>query len=170
MDQALRAAALILCLTCGAAWATPPAALHAVLPGGAPSLVRISAPMPLEVPSDPFEPRPAHTDMVHKATVSGATLMLVTIVTYNRDCSAGDPVQVKTMTPPDHGEITIRQGKAYPGHRHGILGADCSGIELPATMAYYRSTKGFTGHDAVVLRRYSSDGNTSTMRFDISVE
>ena len=166
MDQALRNAALILCLFCGAARATP----RAAPPGAAPPLVRVSAPMSLDIPSDPFEPRPAQADMVHKTTVSGATLLLVSIVSYKRDCSAGDPVEIKAITPAEHGEIVIRQGMAYPGHRHGPLGPDCSGTELPAIMAYYRSVKGFTGHDSALLRRYSSDGNISTIHFDISVE
>ena len=166
MDRALRDAALTLCLVCSTARATPLAAP----PGTIPSIVRVSAPMPLDIPSDPFEPRPPQTDMLHKTTVSGATLLLVSIVTYKRDCSAGDPVQIKAIMPASHGEIVIRQGMAYPGHRRGPLGADCSGAELPAIMAYYRSTKGSTGHDAVVLRRYSSDGNINTMHFDISVE
>ena len=166
MDRTPRAATLILCLICGAAQATPLAAL----PGAVSSIKPVSSPIPLDIPSDPFAPGPAQMDMVHKTTVSGATLLLVSIVTYNRDCNAGDPVQMKVLTPPNHGEIVIRQGKAYPGHRHNVLEADCSGTELPATMAYYRSAKGFTGHDATVLRRYSSDGSIRTMHFDVSVE
>ncbi len=166
MNRPLRDAALILCLICGAARATP----LAVLPGVVPSIVRVSAPMPLDMPSDPFAPGSAQMDMVHKTTVSGATLLLVSIVTYRRDCSAGDPGQMKVLTPPNHGEIVIRQGKAYPGHRRSLLDADCSATELPATIAYYRSVKGFTGHDVTVLRRYSSDGNISTLHFDVSVE
>src|SRR5262245_9907850 len=58
--------------------------------------------------------------------------------TIRKDCTAGPLPAVRLVTPPAHGNVTVKQGKLRATNVK-----NCLGMELPAFVAIYRSARDF---------------------------
>jgi len=60
--------------------------------------------------------------------------------TIRNNCTAGPLPAVRLVTPPAHGQVTVKQGKLRATNLK-----QCLGMELPAFIAIYRSAQDFIG-------------------------
>ena len=93
-------------------------------------------------------------DSTHRsATVgSGQEIRLNAYMNINRDCSAGAPPEVRVITPPRNGALSIRSGKG----RSPRVGK-CENIEVPVRLVIYQSNRGYIGEDHVVYEVKKAD-------------
>jgi hypothetical protein len=105
-------------------------------------------------------------DSTHRsATVaSGQQIRLSAHFNLNRDCSSGAAPDVRVVTPPKNGELSIRSGNARaPQIRN------CQNVDVPARLVFYRSNRGYSGNDHVAYEITKADRTTETQNVTISV-
>lgn len=85
-------------------------------------------------------------------------------VTVKRDCTAGPLPAVRLLTPPAHGKVTLKQGRIRATNLK-----QCLGIDLPAFVAFYRSTRGFVGQDNFIIEVTGADGKVQVQRITVTV-
>jgi hypothetical protein len=105
-------------------------------------------------------------DSTHRsATVgSGQEIRLNVYMNINRDCSAGAPPEVRVITPPRNGALSIRSGKG----RSPRVGK-CENIEVPVRLVIYQSNRGYIGEDHVVYEVKKADSTTEAQSVTIAV-
>jgi len=96
---------------------------------------------------------------------SGQRLQLSAHFTLKRDCSASPAPEIRVITAPSNGTLSIRAG-AVRSRRAG----SCSNIEAPARIVFYQSNVGYTGPDQVTLEVKKADGSTEAQSIAITVE
>jgi hypothetical protein len=84
--------------------------------------------------------------------------------TIRKDCTAGPLPAVRLVTPPAHGKVTVKQGKLRATNVK-----NCLGMELPAFVAIYRSTRDFIGQDRFMLEVTGSNGKTQLQQVTVTV-
>src|SRR5215475_5091676 len=84
--------------------------------------------------------------------------------TIRNDCTAGPLPAVRLVTPPAHGQVTVKQGKLRATNIK-----QCLGMELPAFVAIYRSAKDFVGQDNFTLEVKGAEGKTQIQRITVTV-
>jgi hypothetical protein len=84
--------------------------------------------------------------------------------TVRRDCTAGPLPAVRLLTPPTHGQVTVRQGKLRATNVK-----QCLGMELPAFVAIYRSDRNFIGEDVFTLEVIGAEGKSQVQRIKVTV-
>ena len=84
--------------------------------------------------------------------------------TIRNDCTAGPLPAVRLVTPPAHGQVTVKQGKLRATNVK-----QCLGMELPAFIAIYRSAQDFVGQDIFMLEVTGADGKTQLQRITVTV-
>jgi len=96
---------------------------------------------------------------------SGQRLQLSAHFTLKPDCSASPAPEIRVITPPSNGTLSIRAGTVR-SQRAG----SCSNIELPARIVFYQSNVGYTGPDQVTMEVKKADGSTEAQSVAITVE
>jgi hypothetical protein len=84
--------------------------------------------------------------------------------TVREDCTAGPLPVVRLVTPPSHGNVTVKQGRLRATNVK-----QCLGMELPAFIAIYRSAKDFVGQDNFTLEVKGAEGKTQIQRITVTV-
>lgn len=112
----------------------------------------------------------AHEIVWHKTTTAGATLTLASPASLAADCSPLGPVEVKVLTPPQHGVVHVQPGKAFPHYVPGDPPYACNGEPRPATIVTYRATSGYVGEDTTKVQIFFPDGDAPMVLFHIAVE
>ena len=84
--------------------------------------------------------------------------------TVRNDCTAGPLPAVRLVTPPAHGQVTVKQGKLRATNVK-----QCLGMELPAFIAIYRSAQDFIGQDIFMLEVTGAGGKTQLQRITVTV-
>ena len=84
--------------------------------------------------------------------------------TLRRDCTAGPLPAVRLVTPPAHGNVTVKQGKLRATNLK-----QCLGTELPAFVAIYRSAQDFIGQDLFTLEVIGAGGKSQIQRITVTV-
>jgi hypothetical protein len=84
--------------------------------------------------------------------------------TIRNDCTAGPMPAVRLVTPPAHGQVTVKQGRLRATNIK-----QCLGMELPAFIAIYRSAQDFIGQDSFVLEVTGAGGKTQLQRIIVTV-
>ena len=89
----------------------------------------------------------------HKlASLSGLGFM----GTSRKSAQAGALPEIKVVTPPKHGALSLKSGKTEAG---GL--ARCPNLEIPAKAVFYQSDPKYSGSDEVA---YAVKGRTATSR------
>jgi hypothetical protein len=85
----------------------------------------------------------------------------------SKECTPGPKAQVKVVTPPKNGTLSIRSGKT----KRGSL-ARCPQLEVPADGIFYTANASFNGTDEVVYSVTRPDGRNQlvTIRITISAK
>jgi hypothetical protein len=84
--------------------------------------------------------------------------------TIRHNCTAGPLPAVRLVTPPEHGKVTVKQGKLRATNVK-----QCLGVELPAFIAIYRSAQDFIGQDNFTLEVTGAEGKTQVQRITVTV-
>lgn len=84
--------------------------------------------------------------------------------TLRRDCTAGPLPVVRLVTPPAHGQVTVKQGRLRATNLKQCLGTD-----LPAFIAIYRSAQDFVGQDLFTLEVIGAGGKSQLQRITVTV-
>jgi hypothetical protein len=84
--------------------------------------------------------------------------------TIRHDCTAGPLPAVRLVTPPAHGQVTVKQGRLRATNVK-----QCLGLELPAFIAIYRSAQDFTGQDSFMLEVTGAGGKAQLQRIVVTV-
>ena len=84
--------------------------------------------------------------------------------TIRQNCTAGPLPVVRLLTPPAHGNVTVKQGNLRATNVK-----QCLGMELPAFVAIYRSAQDFIGQDVFTLEVIGSGGKSQIQRITVTV-
>jgi len=85
-------------------------------------------------------------------------------VNVNSDCSSGPLPSIQLISPPEHGKVTVKQGKWTATNYK-----QCLAVEVPAFVAFYRSRSDFEGVDIVTLEIKYPGGRTELQKISVSV-
>jgi len=80
------------------------------------------------------------------------------------DCTAGPLPVIRLVTPPAHGNVTMKEGRLRATNLK-----QCLGLEVPAFIAIYRSAKDFIGEDNFILEVKGVGGKTQIQRITVTV-
>jgi hypothetical protein len=84
--------------------------------------------------------------------------------TVRHNCTAGPLPAVRLVTPPAHGQVTVKQGKLQATNLK-----QCLALELPAFIAIYRSAQDFIGQDTFTLEVTGAEGKAQLQRVTVTV-
>ena len=107
-------------------------------------------------------------DSVVERKVKGQTGRDLRIGAYfniKPDCTAGPLPTLRLKEPPANGKVTVRQMQVRTTNIRQCLAA-----EVPAFVAFYRSSPGFTGQDTALIEIVSASGKVLLHRFIMTVE
>jgi len=93
-------------------------------------------------------PVSAQTQTVNR-TVSGqpdTDIRVGVYVNVKPDCTSGPLPAIQLTSPPEHGKVTVKPGKVTATNYK-----QCLAIEVPASIAFYRSGADFPGVDVSTL-------------------
>src|SRR5215213_1314809 len=85
--------------------------------------------------------------------------------TLKQDCSAQPAPDIRVVTPPANGTLSVRVATA-----RAPQAGQCRNIETPARVVFYQSHQGYTGPDQVVVELKKANGSTETQSVAITVE
>ncbi|GAB0118918.1 hypothetical protein Acid7E03_29900 [Acidisoma sp. 7E03] len=108
--------------------------------------------------------------VTHKTTISGGILLLASASSLAPDCTPLGPIEVKIITPPQHGTVHAAAGTAFPEYVRGDPPYACNKKRSPAEIITYQSTPGFTGEDSTLMQIFFPNGDAPKMLFHLSVE
>ena len=94
----------------------------------------------------------------------GKEARLALVGNVSKECTPGPKAQVKVVTPPKNGTLSIRSGKTKPGSL-----ARCPKLEVPAEGVFYTANASFTGTDEVVYSVTRPDGRNQMVTIRITV-
>jgi hypothetical protein len=108
----------------------------------------------------------AAQDSTHRTTTvaSGQQVRISAHFNVNRDCSSGTAPDVRVITPPKNGTLSIRSGNARSARFR-----NCQNIDAPARLVFYESNRGFSGEDHVAYELKKADGLVEIQNITISV-
>lgn len=107
-------------------------------------------------------------DNVVERKVKGQTGKDLRIGAYTNikpDCTPGQLPTLRLKEPPANGTITVRQMRVQTTNVRQCLAA-----EVPAFVAFYRSSPGFTGQDSALIEIVSPGGKVQLQRIILTVE
>jgi uncharacterized membrane protein len=85
-------------------------------------------------------------------------------VNIRPDCTSGPLPAIRLAMPAAHGAVTVKRATLKATNLKQCLAA-----ELPALVAFYHSTDGYSGADAFVLEINSAGGHSTLQRFRVTV-
>ena len=96
---------------------------------------------------------------------AGRDIRIAVFASIKPDCTAGQLPSVRLKQPPANGTVTVKQGRMRTTNFK-----QCLAVEVPAFIAFYRSSPGFSGQDSVLIEVVSAEGKTQMQRYTITVE
>ena len=94
----------------------------------------------------------------------GRDVPVGTYINLQADCTAGVLPAIRLVAQPAHGTVAIKRGTLKATNLK-----QCLATEVPAFVAYYRSTAGFSGTDEFILEVSYPSGYKQTQRFRVNV-
>ena len=115
---------------------------------------------------------------------TGRDIRIAVFANILPDCTAGQLPAVRLKQPPLNGTVTVTNivpppdfgltGRPRMRHDHPnfkqCLAPAPPPIEVPAFVAFYRSSPGFSGQDSVLIEVVSASGKTQIQRYTVTVE
>ncbi len=80
------------------------------------------------------------------------------------DCTSGPLPAIRLTTPPAHGNVTVKRGTLKATNIK-----QCLAIEVPAFVAFYRASAGYSGADDFELEISLPDGHKRRERVHVTV-
>ena len=85
-------------------------------------------------------------------------------VTIKADCTSGPLPVIRLATPPQHGTVTVKQGRLQATNLKQCLGAD-----LPAFVALYRSEPNYIGKDEFAIEVIGANGKKQVQQITVTL-
>jgi hypothetical protein len=106
-------------------------------------------------------------DSTHRSVkaISGQRVQLSVHFTLKRDCSASPPPELRVVTPPSNGTLSIRSGTV-----RAPQAGNCRNVEAQGRVVFYQSNMGYTGPDQVTVEVKKAEGPTESQSVLITVE
>lgn len=105
-----------------------------------------------------------------KTTLSGKEIFIYGGSTLNPDCSRAGKDDVRAVSGPSHGKVSIVDAKTYAHYAKGDARAKCNSRKVDGIKVLYRSKPGFKGQDQVVLSVHTYFGEAYRAVININVE
>ena len=83
---------------------------------------------------------------VHRNTLGGREVHILTYTKHHRDCGQGSQPIVTILTQPAHGSVSVRTNSVVAGHSR-FSSPDCSGQTYEGQGIWYVPAAGFSGSD-----------------------
>lgn len=96
---------------------------------------------------------------------AGASVQLGYYGAAGKACSSEPPPTIDVVTPPKHGDLSIRTGSLTTNRL-----ASCPGLKLPVEIVFYNARTGYAGPDVVILKVRSAQGSESAWSYSIDVK
>jgi len=80
------------------------------------------------------------------------------------DCTSGPLPSIQLTKPPEHGKVSVKQGKVTATNYK-----QCLAFEVPAFIVFYRSRPEFSGVDVIALEVKFPNGKVELQRISVSV-
>lgn len=96
---------------------------------------------------------------------AGRDIRIAVFANIRPDCTAGPLPTVRLKVPPSNGAVTVRQTRIRTTNVR-----QCLAVEVPAFVAFYRSSPGFSGEDSALIEIVSPAGKTQLRRIIVTVE
>jgi hypothetical protein len=80
------------------------------------------------------------------------------------DCSSGPLPTIRLASPPSSGNVVVKSGKVKATNYKA-----CLALEVPAYVAYYKSSTNFLGNDALTIEVKYPQGRTEIQKITINV-
>jgi hypothetical protein len=105
-------------------------------------------------------------DKVYRSAdaVSGKRVRLGAYENVSKECAPGPLPEIKVLTPPKNGSLTVSHGKT----KAGAL-PRCPKLEVPAQGVFYQANPRYTGVDEVAYEVKRSDRPTQSVTVKITV-
>jgi len=85
-------------------------------------------------------------------------------VNVKPDCTTGPLPSIQLVSPPEHGKVTVKQGKVTATNQQ-----PCLAVEAPAFIAFYHSRADYSGSDVVRLVVKYAGGKTEAQKITVIV-
>ncbi len=95
---------------------------------------------------------------------AGKDIRIGVFINVSKDCTSGPLPAVRLSTTPQHGKVTVRQGKVKATNYK-----ECLALEVPGFVAFYRSQADFKGVDELILEIKFPNGRTEIQRIRVTV-
>jgi hypothetical protein len=95
---------------------------------------------------------------------SGRAVRLSAHFNLQKDCSPGPAPEVRVITAPQHGVVSVRTAKVRARRVR-----NCENVEAPVRLVFYRSNPAYTGEDQVTYEMKKADGSTEVQSVTIKV-
>ena len=83
----------------------------------------------------------------------------------SKECATGALPEIKVVTPPKHGALSLKSGKTKAGEL-----ARCPKLEVPAKAVFYQSDPKYSGLDEVAYAVKGANGQVRTLTIRITVK
>lgn len=87
----------------------------------------------------------------------------------NPDCTPDGQVVVRITQPPQHGRITIRNGRLFPNYPSSNSRNVCNTRRVPGVEAYYQPASGYIGLDSASFDTIFPNGTYRQFTSNIQV-
>lgn len=114
---------------------------------------------------------PKGYDEVHisKAAIAGQQVRIWWATLLNPDCTAAGTMTTQILVQPRHGQVSISDDQFYPSYARPNPRASCDRQKSPGKQAFYTADANFQGHDKLVIKNATSEGNIRRIIVDIDV-
>ena len=113
---------------------------------------------------------PAAAKDIDKVVSAGESLKSIGYASINPDCSTGGYPNVRLVTKPSNGELTVAKGEMFPSYPKGNARSACNSKKVPATMLEYQPKSGFTGTDSFAVQVIFPSGKEQKLKYNITVK
>ncbi|MER9166202.1 hypothetical protein NKI12_02285 [Mesorhizobium australicum] len=105
-----------------------------------------------------------------RTALSGKEISVYDGASVNPDCSNAGPVDLKAVSGPSHGKISIVNAKTFPHFTKSNIRWKCDFRKVDGIKVLYRSQPGFKGQDQIDLSVHTYDGVSYSVTINLKVE
>ena len=105
-----------------------------------------------------------------RTALSGKQINVYDGASVNPDCSNAGPVDLKAVSGPSHGKISIVNAKTFPHFTKSNIRWKCNFRKVDGIKVLYRSKPGFKGEDEVALSVHTYEGASYSITINVKVE
>lgn len=105
----------------------------------------------------------------NRSVLAGHTIRLSGFGSLNVDCTSNPVPTIRVIGSPRLGIITVKRGKTYLAYPQSNPRQRCSARKSPASIVYYRASKGAVGTDFVSIEAFFDSGFVYKADFTITI-